>query len=451
MSYVLIIMIAGGWLVQDSLINMVRLWVGTDTYMHGALVIPLCFMMIKQMPQPKEYSKPHTYNLITASALWLLALYISNISLFNVLQQFVYLTIFFIWIYAAFGIKGIWHYRTPLILFFLCIPFGDSFVPHLQSITADLAVFLLRLSDVSVYRQGWYLSIPNADFRVAEACSGVNFLISTFVLGVFFSFMEFNSTLKRLIFISLSIAVPILANGARVYLIIIIADMGYVEAATGFDHLVYGWIFFMLVLGVLATVGWFWREKNLTEEKDGSEKSIFKSFSMNPSSKKPMLLLSACAILFVSQLNNNTFEYNQEQLSSTLGAHFPGASSHIIEQTADGTEKHKIYFNQENNEIKLLSINNRLFSTADWTIDSTRVVKHNHGEALETKLKNLHGETKYLYSSYFSKESFYATKKQAFLPLWAHRLRNPAFERGILLVLSNKAISSKEELTSILL
>lgn len=444
MMPLIILLLVGAFIVDSALINMISLWVGTDTYMHGALVIPLCYMLIKQLPLPKNFSQPSILNIIIVATLWLISLYVSKISLFNVLQQIAFLTGAAVITYSIFGFKGVIHYKTPLALLFLCIPFGDSFVPHLQSVTADLAVYFLRLSDVSVYRQGWYLSIPNADFRVAEACSGVNFLISTFVLGVFFSFMEFNSILKRVFFVSLAIIIPIVANGVRVYLIIMIADMGYVDAATGFDHLVYGWVFFLFVLGVLGVIGWYWRDEIKPTKDEGKELEV-KNFTVSVKSRKPILILCLASLGFtLFQIREIDLSHMPISVESKLGAHFPGASRHDVKTLENNLEKHTIYFNRENDEVKLLSINNRLFSTADWTIDSTKKIKISNGNALETKLKNLHGETKFLYSTYFSGRDFHATKSDSFVPLWLNRLKNPSFERGAILVLSDSQKESKE-------
>ena len=48
------------------------------------------------------------------------------------------------------------------------------------------------------------------------------------------------------------IVVPILANGVRAFATIWAANMISLERATGFDHIVYGWVFFGLVMAAVT-------------------------------------------------------------------------------------------------------------------------------------------------------------------------------------------------------
>lgn len=73
--------------------------------------------------------------------------------------------------------------------------------------------------------------------------------------------MFFRTWPRRLFFVGLSIVVPIIANGFRAYGIIMLARTAGVEAASGIDHLVYGWIFFSLVMALLGLAGWFMRQE----------------------------------------------------------------------------------------------------------------------------------------------------------------------------------------------
>jgi EpsI family protein len=63
-----------------------------------------------------------------------------------------------------------------------------------------------------------------------------------------------------LLFVALSVGVPILANGARAYMIVMIGHLSDMRLAHGVDHLIYGWVFFGLVMFLLFWVGSFWRD-----------------------------------------------------------------------------------------------------------------------------------------------------------------------------------------------
>ena len=54
--------------------------------------------------------------------------------------------------------------------------------------------------------------------------------------------------------------VPIIANGLRAYMIVMIGHTSDMALATGVDHLIYGWLFFGLVMFIMFWIGSYWRE-----------------------------------------------------------------------------------------------------------------------------------------------------------------------------------------------
>jgi EpsI family protein len=53
-----------------------------------------------------------------------------------------------------------------------------------------------------------------------------------------------------------AVAIPILANGIRAWGTIYIASVTDNDFAAGFDHVVYGWVFFAIVIALLMAAGW---------------------------------------------------------------------------------------------------------------------------------------------------------------------------------------------------
>ena len=50
--------------------------------------------------------------------------------------------------------------------------------------------------------------------------------------------------------------VPVLANGVRAWGTIYVAQSQGIAFAAGFDHIVYGWIFFALVMAAVLGIAW---------------------------------------------------------------------------------------------------------------------------------------------------------------------------------------------------
>jgi len=136
------------------------------------------------------------------------------------------------------------------------VPFGDEIIPQLQMITASIAIALTEYSGVPAEIDGIYIDTPVGLFIVAEACSGVKFLIAMITLAVLVAFTRFTSWPRRLLFMAIAIIVPIIANGIRAWGTIYIAQFQGVEFAAGFDHIFYGWIFFAIVVTIVLASAW---------------------------------------------------------------------------------------------------------------------------------------------------------------------------------------------------
>lgn len=144
----------------------------------------------------------------------------------------------------------------PLAYMAFLVPFGDELVPALQLITAKLTIALVGISGIPAAIDGVFIETPAGLFEVAEACSGVKFLIAMVAFGVLVAGVCFSSWPRRIAFMALAVILPILANGVRAWGTILIAQYVGAEKATGFDHLVYGWIFFAVVIIVSLAVAW---------------------------------------------------------------------------------------------------------------------------------------------------------------------------------------------------
>ena len=154
-------------------------------------------------------------------------------------------------ILAILGVRAAALLALPLGMMGFLVPFGQEIVPPMQAITARLAIVLTHWSGVPAETNGIFIDTPAGLFVVAEACSGVNFLVAAFAIGVLVCFTAFDSWARRAAFMAASILVPILANGVRAWGTIYVAQSQGVEFAAGFDHIVYGWVFFAIVLAIL--------------------------------------------------------------------------------------------------------------------------------------------------------------------------------------------------------
>ena len=153
----------------------------------------------------------------------------------------------------------------PIFYALFLIPAGEELVPTMQTVTARIAMALLALSGVPAHIEGVFITTAAGYFEVAEACAGVRFLIAMLAFGALAANVCFRSWPRRLAFLAASVAVPILANGVRAWGTIYIAQQAGIEFAAGFDHVVYGWIFFAIVIALILAAAWPFFDRGVDE------------------------------------------------------------------------------------------------------------------------------------------------------------------------------------------
>ncbi|RIX45472.1 MAG: exosortase A [Rhodocyclales bacterium GT-UBC] len=245
----------------DTLAAMVAIWARSDTYAHAFLVFPISLWLIWQ--------KRHELSIQTPKPSWRLALLIGasatlwlvgELASANAPTQLALIATLVLTVVASTGQAISKKILFPLAFLFFSVPIGDFMLPQLMEWTASFTVFALRLSGIPVYREGLQFVIPSGNWSVVEACSGVRYIIASLTVGLLFAYLNFQSTKKRLVFTLFSLLVPVLANWLRAYMIVMLGHLSNNRLAAGVDHLIYGWLFFGLVITVMFWIGSRWSD-----------------------------------------------------------------------------------------------------------------------------------------------------------------------------------------------
>ena len=246
--------------------DMVAIWTGDRTYNHCLLVGPIVAVLVwlrrRELARltPGLWRAPLVWVAGAASA-WLLGELagvgqVRHLALIAMAQGAVA---------ACLGRQVTRGLLFPLAYLIFLVPFGAELVPPLQQVTARLATGLLHLSGVAASLDGVFITTPAGWFEVAEACSGISFLIATVAWGALVANLLFVSPPRRVVFLAACVVLPVLANGLRAWATVAAAEWVGVERAGGIDHIVYGWIFFALVLALLMAGGWRWFERSVDD------------------------------------------------------------------------------------------------------------------------------------------------------------------------------------------
>ena len=252
------------WLLAwywDTARTMVEIWERSDTFAHGYLIVPISAWLVwrRRAALAALDMRPNFLVLpllVLAGTGWLLG----EVAGARIVQQYALVLMIPLLVWCILGNEVAKLLAFPLFFLLLAVPFGEFLLPPLMEHTADFTVFALRLSGIPLYREGLFFTVPSGSWSVVEACSGLRYLIASVTLGLLYAYLTYRSLARRAAFVALSVIVPIVANWLRAYMIVMIGHLSGMKYAVGVDHLIYGWVFFGIVMLILFWIGSFWRE-----------------------------------------------------------------------------------------------------------------------------------------------------------------------------------------------
>ncbi|HQA83065.1 MAG TPA: VPLPA-CTERM-specific exosortase XrtD [Syntrophales bacterium] len=144
---------------------------------------------------------------------------------------------------------------------------------YLKLLSSQLGVWLLHLYGMSAYREGNIIDLGFTQLQVADACSGLRYLIPLMILALILAHWFKARLWKRVFLFLTSIPVAVFVNSFRIALTGVLYSILGPAVAEEFFHGFSGWLIFLFTLGVLLIEMWILKkigreggESHLTEE-----------------------------------------------------------------------------------------------------------------------------------------------------------------------------------------
>ena len=242
--------------------DMAAIWWNSSTFNHCLLIVPILIWLVMQRKEllgelkPEPWTPAVLYGAVGAGG-WLLG----DAAGLAVARQLGLIMMLQGSVATILGPNVTRGLLFPLFYMFFLVPIGEEAVPALQTLTAKMCMILLGWTGIPAHIDGIFISTPTGYFRVAEACSGVKFLIAMVAYGALVANLCFQGWGRRLAFMAVCVVVPIIANGLRAFGTIYIAHHSGNDFAASFDHVFYGWIFFGIVIVLVMASGWRFFDK----------------------------------------------------------------------------------------------------------------------------------------------------------------------------------------------
>lgn len=245
-------------LFRHDAADIAAIWYGSSTFNHCLLIVPLVGWLVWQRWPELRQLAPAAWApglaIVAAGALaWLLG-EAGGLALARHAGLALMLEGAVVGCLGKAVARGL---AFPLFYALFLVPAGEELVPPMQTLTAKMSMALLGLTQVPARIEGIFITTPTGLFQVAEACSGVKFLVAMAAYGALAANLCFRSWRRRAAFFAGCIVVPILANGVRAWGTIYIAYRAHsLRFAASFDHVFYGWIFFAIVIAIVMGAAW---------------------------------------------------------------------------------------------------------------------------------------------------------------------------------------------------
>jgi exosortase len=248
----------------DALIYFNEVWVDDGTYSHGYLSLLLIFYVIycerRNLPKPRV-TISSSYTILLLGTIF--AAYVANF----LGQHFVYRCLFLI---ALFFIIRAWFNKDeskffiiPLLLLSLALPLWGLTLPPLQYISVLLVGLGINIAGLEVMINGFYISIPNGSFEVADGCSGLRYLLVGATLVVFYWYMYFKSTKSFYKLLAFNILLGLVTNWLRIGYLVYVGHISHMNDPLMTDHNMLGWYIFIVPVVLTFVYGRILEKKEL--------------------------------------------------------------------------------------------------------------------------------------------------------------------------------------------
>ncbi len=234
----------------------VALWSSRSAYNHGFLILPISLYLIWDKRHVLTTIEPRPFHpgliiIVGSVAAWIVA------RAMNILEgeHFALVGMFQGIVLTVLGLNLFRALILPMTFLWLMVPTGTIFYPLLQKIATVLSVFLLDVSGIPVFSQGYQVEVPSALYIIAQGCSGLNFLLTGLAMSLLYSYVMYTNLRKRLMAIGVMLLVALFANAIRIFFIIALAEWSNQKVDIVDDHIIYGWGFFAIILVIMGIIG----------------------------------------------------------------------------------------------------------------------------------------------------------------------------------------------------
>lgn len=366
----------------------VSLWISNSSYNHGFLIIPISLYIVWEKRHAVQglVPEPNFWGVLGVTVFgfaWLIFA-VSNVSEG---EQFAVVIMIQFMILGVLGWQICRQLMLPILYLWLLVPSGAFMLPFLQEMATNQTELFLKLVNIPVYREGYYIDTPHGAYHIAPGCGGLNFILTSITLGPLFAYLVYTSFAKRVIACVSLIAVAIIANGVRIFGIIALAELTNRRIDIVDDHILYGWGFFALILVIFGFIGVRFADESQENRADDLVPSMsripaFPVITMTAVALSALIVAGSIAAYGASVRNisraegslvlalpSDMSDWTQKAAPRNWAPHFPNADGQIharFEGPRCCIDMAVAYYWRQSEDHELLAFGNSIADGENW-------------------------------------------------------------------------------------
>ena len=291
----------------DGLGNLYSRWAHEDEYGYGFLAAGLVFVLL--------WRRRHLIRSLAAGPKWPGLALVIIAQLFGVLgalsesyfvEQIALVCTFLGFAAVMYGTGPIRVFLPLAIILLMTIPLPYTLQAmitlKLQLLSTNIGEAVIRLIGIPVFVEGNVIDLGQYKLQVAEACSGLRYLLPLTCISFILAYLYQAPLWKRFIVVASAPLITVLINSFRIAVVAVLVDNYGSHMAEGFVHEFEGWVIFLfggLLLGleILALEGFRISKLNV-DSMFGEERATHEGSTPKLLNSLAVTALVVCAAAF---------------------------------------------------------------------------------------------------------------------------------------------------------
>ena len=440
------------------MVELASLWSRTEAYGHAYLVLPISVYLVwvqrgrlrLARPRPSGFGVPW---LLAAVGVWVAGSLVDvqaarQVALVLILGGIVLLML---------GTRIARILAFPIAYLLLVTSAWSALVPTLQGYTAVAVARSLQTLGVPIYLEGYFLTIPNGQFVVADVCSGLRYLLAGMAIAALYAHLNLRSAFRAVAIFAAGVAIAIFFNWLRVAVIVVVGYLQGMDHPLIAGHATFGWFTFAAGLVPLFVFGRWLESREDALRLSGAEPAATCGPVTPPESRAaalPLACVIALALLaggpaMLPWLSGSTEDSHRPaslgpiegrgawtavgDAEDTTGMHFPGADAELraVYMSSNGLVSLYVpYFRYQAQGREVVNENNRLYEGEGQVSGvALRTVTPDGSGSVQFRevMITRRGRSRVIWVAYLLNGRIAATPHGAkLLQLWAVLQRSPA-------------------------